>query len=102
MLLYEVNVQVDAALAAAYRDWLEQHVSEMLTFDGFVRASIFEAAPEEGFERFVVHYYVARQADLDRYLAEDAPRMRADGTRRFGDRMQATRRVLHLHRSFGA
>lgn len=102
MLLYEVNLRVEATIADAFRDWLERHVAEMLEIDGFLRAEIFEDDTPEGLFTFVTHYRVRNQAALDRYFAEDAPRMRADGTNRFGDKMQATRRVLHLHRSFGA
>ena len=100
MLLYEVNIRVHASIADAYRDWLEHHVGEMLQFDGFEQAEVFEDAAEEGARVFVAHYHVRSQAALDRYLKEDAPRMRAEGTQRFGDQMTATRRVLHLHRSF--
>ena len=101
MLLYEVNIQVEREIADAYRDWLERHVAEMLEIEGFLRAEIFEGDAPDGYRGYVSHYHLKNQAALDRYLAEDAPRMRADGTRRFGDKMQATRRVLHLHRSFG-
>ncbi len=100
MLLYEVNVHVAAPLADAYRDWLEQHVGEMLGFEGFVEAEVFEDAPDESGRRFVAQYRIESQAALDQYLKEHAPRMRADGTKRFGDGISATRRVLHLHRSF--
>lgn len=101
MILYEVNVRVEATIADAYRDWLDMHVAEMLEIEGFVRGAIYEDEAPEGYRAFVAHYHVRNRAALDRYLAEDAPRMRADGTRRFGDKMAATRRVLPLHRSFG-
>ncbi len=101
MLLYEVTAHAQAPVADAYRDWLERHAAEMLAFDGFRRADLFETEAPAGTVAFVAHYHVESQAALDRYLAHDAPRMRADGTRRFGDAVQATRRVLHLHRSLG-
>ncbi len=101
MLLYEVNTQVEAIVTDAFRDWLESHMAEMLAIDGFVAAEMFETDAPEGYACFVAHYRLLDRAALDRYLAEDAPRMRGDGTRRFGEKMTATRRVLHLHRRFG-
>lgn len=101
MILYEVNTRVEAAIAGAFRDWLETHVAEMLEIDGFVRGTIYEDEAPEGYRGFVSHYFLRDRAALDRYFAEHAARMRADGTSRFGEKMSATRRVLPLHRSFG-
>ncbi len=100
MLLYEVTLEVEASIADAFRDWLETHAGEMLDIDGFEQAEIFEAEAPGNAQVFVAHYRVASQAALDRYVAEDAPRMRGDGVARFGEKMKATRRVLRLHRSF--
>ncbi|HYE57821.1 MAG TPA: DUF4286 family protein [Rhodothermales bacterium] len=101
MVLYEVSIRVAPDVAAAYRDWLAAHVSQMLTFEGFEQASVYEDDPDpDGALRLVVHYHVRDAAALDRYLTEDAPRMRADGVARFGDRFTATRRVLRRVQAF--
>jgi quinol monooxygenase YgiN len=103
MVLYEVSIRVTPEASAAYRDWLTAHVAEMLAFEGFTRAEVFEDDPDaDGAARLVVHYHVRDVAALDRYLAEDAPRMRADGLARFGDRFTATRRILRRVQTFGA
>lgn len=100
MVVYEVNVRVAPAIQAAYRAWLSEHVAEMLRLDGFVSASIFTdetgEVDEDGWARIVVHYVLTGRDALDRYLRDDAPRMRTDGTARFGDRFAATRRILAL------
>ena len=101
MVLYEVNVRVAPETVAAYRDWLDGHVAEVLACDGFEHATVWDDAPDaDGWVRLVVHYGVRDAAALDRYLESDAPRLRADGLRRFGDRFAATRRVLHRSRAF--
>lgn len=96
-LVYEVNLDVDAGIVGEYRAWLDAHVREMLALPGFVAARVFEVldgAPRDGGLHLCVHY-VLRDADaLDAYLREHAPRMRADGVARFGDRFRASRRVL--------
>jgi hypothetical protein len=43
-----------------------------------------------------VHYRIVNEESLARYFAEDAPRMREEGLRRFGDGFHATRRVLAI------
>jgi len=98
-VIYEVSLDIDADAATQLDRWLERHVEAMLTLPGFVEARIFTAGDEsEGVGppsvRRVVHYTVQSRADLDRYLRDDAERMRADAQERFGTRMIANRRIL--------
>lgn len=100
MLVYEVNLAVDRSIGSEYRNWLPEHVDEMLGFAGFLGADIWERDPrvegETNLERllFTVHYRVRDRASLDAYLRDHAATMRALGVSRFGDRFTATRRVL--------
>jgi len=97
-VIYEVNLDVDAAVATDYRGWLDAHVQDMLALPGFVSAQVFEVAEpvEAGRVVYCVHYRLRDAAALDAYLREYAARMRADGAARFGDRFRASRRVLHV------
>jgi quinol monooxygenase YgiN len=97
MIVYEVTLDVDPAIADDYRRWLAAHVAEMLALPGFVDARIFEVlqpAPPDGRVGFCVHYRLHDEAALDRYLAEHADAMREAGRQRFGERFSASRRVL--------
>jgi antibiotic biosynthesis monooxygenase (ABM) superfamily enzyme len=93
-VVYVVRVAVDAAIAADYRDWLGDHVAEILTLPGFTGAAIYREECEDGAIAFVVHYRLASRAALDDYFREHAPRLRAEGLARFGGRMTATRAIL--------
>lgn len=96
-IVYEVNVEVDAEIAAAYRTWLRAHIAEILALPGFVDARTFEVrdpAPTAGRIALCVQYRLTGTAALDAYLREHAPRLRADGVARFGERFRAQRRVL--------
>jgi hypothetical protein len=96
-VVYEVNMEVDAAIGRAYREWLQGHVRELLVLPGFVAAQVHEVTdppPSAGTLSLCVQYRLRDQAALDAYLREHAPRMRADGVARFGDGFRATRRVL--------
>ena len=97
MIIYEVNLEVDAAIAADYRAWLEAHVAQMLALPGFLGAEVFEVvalSPAPARRTWCVHYRLRDRAALDDYLQAHAARMRGDGLARFGDRFRATRRVL--------
>ena len=97
MIVYEVNLAIDAAIVDAFRDWLAGHVRAILALPGFVGAEILECReppPAPGQHAWCVRYRLVDHAALERYLREDAPHMRADGQARFGGRFSASRRVL--------
>ena len=95
-VVYEVSADVDAAIGDEYLHWLGPHVAEILALPGFTRAEVFEvvdpASPD--MLRVCMRYHLADEAALQAYLREHAPRLRADGIVRFGDRMRAQRRVM--------
>lgn len=96
-VVYEVNLEIDAAIEHDYRDWLAAHIDVILALPGFTAARLFEQdepAAEPGRFRLCVQYTLVDAAALARYLAEHAPRMREEGIARFGTRFSATRRVL--------
>lgn len=97
MIVYEVNLDVDAAVFSEYCAWLDRHVRHMLALPGFVSAEILERSdppPPPGQRSLCTIYRLASEADLNRYLREDAPRMRAEGVARFAGKFSATRRIL--------
>jgi hypothetical protein len=95
--VYEVNVECDREIVDAYRVWLREHITEILRLPGFVDARVFDAlepAPAEGRIGLCVQYRLIDAAALEAYLRDHAPRLRADGVARFGERFRAQRRVL--------
>ena len=96
-VVYEVNLDLDATVRDDYLAWLGAHVTEVCALPGFTGAQVFEVADPPappGRTSLCVQYRLAGQGDLDRYLAEHAPRLRAEGIARFGGRFTASRRVL--------
>ena len=97
MITYEVDLEIDADIAAEYRVWLNAHIDEILALPGFGGASLstrLDPAPPPGRVSLVVAYRLDDEAALARYLAEHAPRLREQGIARFGGRFAASRRVL--------
>ena len=100
-VIYEVNLEADAAIADAFDTWLRDHVADMLQLEGFRSAEILvDPAPPPGRIRRTTQYRLRDQAALDRYLREDAARMRAHGLALFGERFEADRRTLVRREEF--
>ena len=97
--VYEVDLDLDAAIAEDYLAWLREHVAEILALPGFVDAQIQavrDPAPEAGRVRLCVSYRLDGPASLEAYLRDHAPRLRAQGMERFGGRFSASRRVMDV------
>lgn len=96
-VVYEVTLDLDAAIRDEYLAWLDAHVAEIVALPGFTGAEMLEVtdpAAAPGRASLCVQYRLAGQADLERYLAHHAPRLRAEGMALFGGRFTASRRVL--------
>lgn len=100
-VVYEVNLDVDAAIAAEYRAWLDAHMREIRALPGFTGARLFvvdDPAPAPGRVALCAQYTLRDAQALQDYLREHAPRLRADGIARFGGRFVAQRRVMTVER----
>lgn len=91
-ILYEVVISIAPDIRDDYLAWLRKHMDEMLTFDGFESAEMFFNTEDEN--EITCHYRLRDRAAMDAYLEGPAKEMRADGVKRFGDRISARRRVL--------
>jgi len=94
-LTYEVECQLDPDIVADHDAWLPGHVQAVLACAGFQGASIEapETPPGER-QRRRVRYRVESAAALDRYLENDATRLRTETAQRFGGRVHCERRVF--------
>ncbi|MBT8080633.1 MAG: DUF4286 family protein [Gammaproteobacteria bacterium] len=94
-VIYEVTLDVDREIATEFDEWLSAHVAEMLELPGFVSAETLESeTDEEDRVQRVTRYTLEGRDELNAYLAGQAAAMRQDAIERFGERFQASRRVL--------
>ena len=113
MIIYEVSLCIPRHRQTEFTGWLATHVQEILRLEGFVAAQIVEPVtdaesrsdeghlpPRANEMSLVVLYWLRGQADLDHYVREHAPRMRADGVGRFGSELRSRRRVLTVTHEF--
>lgn len=99
MIVYTVELEMDAGLRDEYLAWLRAHVAEMLTLPGFLAAEILERRdppPRPGTWVLSAHYRLRDRLAWESYLADHAGRMREAGRARFGDQVGASRQVLEL------
>lgn len=98
-LLYTVTATFpDRTLLSAYLAWLtEGHVQEVLDA-GATHATVAEIVNADP-PAVESQYVFESPAAFDRYEAEHAPRLRADGLARFGPGtgIRFARRTAHLH-----
>lgn len=96
-VVYEVNLDVDAAVRGAYLAWLAAHVAEIRALPGFTGAAVYEVADPpaaEGRFSLCVQYRLVDASALAGYFRDHAKRLRAEGLARFDGRFNASRRVL--------
>ena len=102
MIAYEVDLEVDRAIATEYLHWLHDHMARLRALPGFQAAQLYQEADEDLRDdagasaplRLCARYLLRDAAAYQRYLREDAARMRAEGVARFGTGVTARRRVL--------
>ncbi|NOX70125.1 MAG: DUF4286 family protein [Gammaproteobacteria bacterium] len=93
-LIYEVTLCIDRDIATDVDHWLTAHIEEMLLLPGFIHAKTFALDDEPDRVRRVTHYYLENDAALEQYLAGPATSMRQATVEKFGERFDASRRVL--------
>jgi len=90
MIIYEVTAVVEAHLAEAYERYMRQHhIPDVLASGCFQSADFASAAPG----RYRMRYGASTDADLERYLATHAARLREDAASRFPEGVVLSREV---------
>ncbi|OGT37619.1 MAG: hypothetical protein A3F11_01365 [Gammaproteobacteria bacterium RIFCSPHIGHO2_12_FULL_37_14] len=98
MILYEVSLFIDKHIYHEFKIWLNEHATEMLSYDGFIDAKILsETSDETSDERaLIVQYILDSEENLNNYFNNKAMMMRKKGTDLFGEKFRATRRILKI------
>jgi hypothetical protein len=98
-ILYEVTAVVRADLAESYERYLiEEHIPALLATGYFTGAAVARYEPG----RFRISYEAPTQGDLDAYMANDGPRLRADGQKHFPLGVSLSREVWELRQRWNA
>lgn len=99
MIIYNVTVKVEPAIAEAWVQWMQQeHMPELMQTGLFTDARLCRLLEQDETEgiTFAAQYFCAALADYERYIAEHAPAMREKGFKRFGNQFIAFRTVMEI------
>ena len=97
-VVYEVNLSINKNTVESFKDWLSEHIAEMLSQKGFLGAKVYECeAPPEQNEKveLAVHYEVDSRENLQFYFDHNAEKMRSQGLQKFAGEFSASRRILN-------
>jgi len=109
LIIYQVSATVPQSIAPQYREWISPHVEQILALENnklFKFAELFE---EEDFVKdekektvvvFTVHYHIETREQLNKYFAEYAPALRADGAKWVEKGVTFSRQILERLQAF--
>ena len=101
MIKYEVNLEIDQNIYEEFREWLRNHIQEILNLDGFMNAELYEENDPKNIKRkLTVSYGLDNLKSLQDYFEQNAVLMRNKTTNKFGDKVKSTRRILELNQAF--
>lgn len=89
MVTYEVTALVRPDLIATYEAYMRSHIVELLATGRFVRATFARTSEH----RYRIRYEASDQQAVDRYIAEDAPRLRTDFAEHFPKGIEVSREI---------
>ena len=97
MIIYNVTVKADRAIANKYVEWLKkEHIPDVVGTGCFTHASVFhllEADDEEGIT-YAIQYHAKNIDHYKNYIANFADEMRKRAADKWGDRCVAFRTVM--------
>lgn len=97
MIIYNVTVNVDAAVHDEWLRWMkEEHIPEVMATGAFLENKICRVlGDDEGFT-YAIQYTCAEMATYERYRREHAPRLQAETAKRYPGRVEAFRTLLEV------
>jgi hypothetical protein len=103
MIYYNVTVNIHESVHEQWMQWMqEKHINSVLATGKFSSARMVKVLVDEelGGQTYAIQYTTESKEMLERYYQEDAPRLREEGARLFGDKMLAFRTELALVAEF--
>lgn len=99
MIIYNVTINIHESVHDKWMIWMQhKHIPEMLATGKFINARLVRVLVEEemGGLTYSVQYTTDSKATLQKYYDEDAPALREEGLKLFGDKMLAFRTELEV------
>lgn len=97
MLIYNVTVGVDKTIELEWLAWMkETHIPDVMNTGMFASYKIYKVigVEEGGAVSYAIQYAAKSLDEIEIYLEKYAPRLREEGSKRFGDGQAAFRTLL--------
>ena len=103
-IFYQVNLEVDPQIESDFSTWLQKHIHEILSIDGFINATWYKqlSSDDNAMLKWSVQYQLKDQNSLNNYLKNHAPKLRQDGIKLFSNQFKASRTISYIHQVFDA
>lgn len=99
MYIYNVTSNIDKSIHEQWIKWMnDTHIPDMLATGKFTNAKMVKVLVEEemGGTTYSVQYYTPSKETLQKYYAEDAPRLRQHALSLFADKVISFRTELEI------
>ena len=95
MLIYDVKLEfIDKTIYSSFLVWLKDHISIMLSFEGFEKADLEDSFKEKNTIR--IKYHVKSEKDLNNYICNHSEKMKSEGLKVFKNSFKASRKTYPL------
>lgn len=98
MIIYNVTSNIDESIHDEWLLWIKEHIPQVLALGKFEKAILARVLVEEdmGGVTYAVQYRTNSREALEAYYKNDAPRLRLDALKRFGDKVLSFRTELQI------
>lgn len=98
MIIYNVTSNIDESIHDEWLLWIKEHIPQVLASGKFEKAILARVLVEEdmGGVTYAVQYRTNSREALEAYYKNDAPRLRLDALKRFGDKVLSFRTELQI------
>lgn len=98
MIIYNVTVNIEESIHEQWLIWIKEHIPQVLATGKFDKATLTKVLVEENMDEvtYSIQYRSYSREALDAYYREDAEKLRADGMKKFADKMLAFRTELQI------
>lgn len=97
MIIYNVTIKVDNAIASVWLQWLlDEHIPDVMQsgcFGSYKVVQLVEVDDSEG-PTYAIQYSADSKADYNRYIENHAPEMRQKSIDKWGGQFFAFRSVM--------
>ena len=98
MIIYNITANIDQSIHDEWLTWIKEHIPQVLATGKFTEAKLTRVLVEEelGGTSYSIQFRAKSREALEAYYAQDADKLRQEGTARFADKMLTFRTELEI------